>query len=52
LHDENKWINVGNKEDYIVVNTGDLMNIWTEGRLKSAIHRVLVPNADIAKIHR
>jgi isopenicillin N synthase-like dioxygenase len=51
-HDKNNWINVGNKEGCIVVNTGDLMSIWTEGRMKSAVHRVLVPNAEVAKIHR
>lgn len=46
------WHDVSSIPDTIVVNIGDLMSLWTEGRLKSAVHRVVIPGGDIAKTSR
>jgi len=37
------WGDVPSKKDCIVVNIADLLSFWTEGRLRSAIHRVVLP---------
>jgi len=37
----NEWIPVPVKEDSFVVNIGDLLQMWTGGYFKSALHRVV-----------
>lgn len=36
-----QWINIPNREGCIVVNAGDLIEVWTNGYWKSNVHRVL-----------
>ncbi|CAD0085727.1 unnamed protein product, partial [Aureobasidium vineae] len=35
------WIPVPAVEDNLVVNIGDLLNLWTNGHYRSAVHRVI-----------
>lgn len=37
-----KWIDVDLCEDSLVVNIGDLMQAWSNGRLRSSEHRVIL----------
>lgn len=53
VYDNGAWIDADPVEGAIVVNTGDLMERWTNGRFKSTLHRVLprlgnVPRSSIA----
>jgi len=41
-----EWIHADPVEDAILINTGDLMELWTSGRIKSVRHRVLAPPVD------
>lgn len=53
--DENgnpKWKDVPSKEECIVVNVADLLSFWTEGRLRSAIHKVIIPEGENASKSR
>lgn len=36
----------------IVINTGDLLQFWTRGLIKSAVHRVVIPKGEDAKKSR
>ncbi|MFT6433058.1 MAG: isopenicillin N synthase-like dioxygenase [Candidatus Azotimanducaceae bacterium] len=40
VQDEGEWVDVDPVDGAIVVNTGDLMERWTNGRFKSTLHRV------------
>ncbi|KAK6008874.1 hypothetical protein QM012_000777 [Aureobasidium pullulans] len=35
------WIPVSAVENHLVVNIGDLLNLWTNGHYRSAVHRVI-----------
>jgi isopenicillin N synthase-like dioxygenase len=35
------WVPVPAKEDVLIVNVGDLLDKWTKGRYRSAVHRVV-----------
>ncbi len=53
VYDNGVWVDVEPANGAIVVNTGDLMERWTNGRFKSTLHRVLprlgnVPRSSIA----
>jgi isopenicillin N synthase-like dioxygenase len=37
----NSWIPVPAKEDVLIVNVGDLLQKWTKGEYRSAVHRVV-----------
>ncbi|KFK28895.1 hypothetical protein AALP_AA7G062100 [Arabis alpina] len=39
---EGKWIDINQFEDLLVVNIGDLMQAWSNGRLRSSEHRVVL----------
>jgi len=42
---ENRWIDVPAIKGTFVINIGDLMELWTGGRWKSTLHRVIAkPN--------
>lgn len=41
---EGKWMHIKPCEDTLVVNIGDLMQAWTNGRLSSSQHRVVLNN--------
>ncbi|TPX60180.1 hypothetical protein SpCBS45565_g07583 [Spizellomyces sp. 'palustris'] len=45
---EPKWIPLPPRPGTIVVNTGDLMEFWTEGLVKSTAHRVVFPDGPAA----
>ncbi|EME27644.1 UPF0676 protein [Galdieria sulphuraria] len=46
------WINVSSQEDVVVVNAGDLLEIWTGGLIPSTKHRVVVTPEMIRCPHR
>jgi isopenicillin N synthase-like dioxygenase len=53
VYDDGVWFDADPVEGAIVVNTGDLMERWTNGRFKSTLHRVQartgnVPRSSIA----
>jgi len=39
----NQWIDIAPRENTIVVNLGDMMQVWTNDTYKAAVHRVLPP---------
>jgi len=39
---EGKWIDINPCEDHLVVNIGDLMQAWSNGRLRLSEHRVVL----------
>ncbi|KAE8722231.1 transcription factor GLABRA 3-like isoform X1 [Hibiscus syriacus] len=39
---DGKWLNIHPCEDSLVVNIGDLMQAWSNGRLRSSEHRVVL----------
>ena len=47
-----KWIKAPRLGDTILVNTGDLMQRWTNDIFRSTKHRVVIPNEDNAKYSR
>jgi isopenicillin N synthase-like dioxygenase len=38
---DNKWYNIPHKEGYFIVNIADMVEILTNGRYKSTLHRVI-----------
>lgn len=43
---DDRWVLAPYLEDSVLINTGDLMNHWTDGRWRSTRHRVLPPSPD------
>lgn len=41
-----KWLPADFVEDAIIVNTGEFLNRWTNGRFKATPHRVIPPQVD------
>jgi isopenicillin N synthase-like dioxygenase len=41
LSADDEWIDAPPRQDAIIVNVGDLMTRWTNGRFRSAMHRVI-----------
>ncbi|KAJ6388653.1 hypothetical protein OIU77_027082 [Salix suchowensis] len=39
---EGEWLDIPPCEDFLVVNIGDLMQAWSNGRLRSSEHRVVL----------
>lgn len=39
---EGKWMDINPCEDTLVVNIGDLMHAWSNGKLRSSEHRVML----------
>ena len=46
LNKQGQWQEVPAIEDAFIINIGDLMSIWTNGRWVSTMHRVRVSDAD------
>jgi len=54
---ENSWIDVPVLEDCLIINIGDLMELWTAGRWVSTLHRVIArpnqpPRKSLAYFHQ
>ncbi len=43
------WIDIVPEENTIVVNLGDMMQVWTNDRYTAAVHRVLAPSERTAE---
>lgn len=39
---EGKWMDINPRDDTLVVNVGDLMQAWSNGKLRSSEHRVVL----------
>lgn len=46
---DNKWISAPYYEDTVLINVGDVMEMWTNGLLKSTLHRVVNPTDEMKK---
>jgi len=46
---DGEWLDVDPVDNTIVVNTGDLMERWTNGRFKSTLHRVQPLTGDVSR---
>ena len=46
LSPEDEWISAEPVEDGIIVNTGEFLNRWSNGRFMATPHRVVSPNQD------
>ena len=51
LYEDKQWIDVPCDPQQIIINAGDLLPIWTNGRFTSAIHRV-VPTPELTQEDR
>lgn len=49
---EGEWVDVPVVADAFVVNLGELMTPWTNGRWRATLHRVVNPMPDLAGTHR
>lgn len=49
---DGKWISVTTPKDALVINVGDMLERYTNGKLKSTIHRVVNPEGDKMKTSR
>jgi isopenicillin N synthase-like dioxygenase len=49
---DDKWIPITAVEDCLIVNVGDMLQRYTNGRLKSTIHRVVNPPKEKLKTSR
>lgn len=49
---DGEWLAVETAQDSFVVNLGDLLAEWTDGRWVSTLHRVAVPPAGAAGTRR
>lgn len=49
---DGKWIPITAVQDCLIVNVGDMLQRYTNGRLKSTIHRVVNPPAELMKTSR
>lgn len=47
---DSKWISAPYYEDTVLINVGDVMEMWTNGVLKSTLHRVVNPIDDEKKL--
>ena len=48
VHHDGQWIDVAPIEGALVVNTGDMMQVWSNDRYRAALHRV-APRTDRAR---
>ncbi|NIO08300.1 MAG: isopenicillin N synthase family oxygenase [Deltaproteobacteria bacterium] len=46
------WLPATAKKGAAIINTGDLMERWTNGQFRSSPHRVVVPQGDAQQRHR
>ena len=46
LDSSGEWIDVPPRDDAVVVNSGDLLEHWTNGKYKSTLHRVIAKTGD------
>jgi len=42
------WDDIPSKKGCVVINVADVLSFWSEGRLRSAVHRVILPEGDRA----
>ena len=41
VFNDNDWVNIPCRSDTMIINAGDLIPVWTNGRFTSALHRVV-----------
>lgn len=46
IDSNNTWIDVPPRDDAVVVNSGDMLERWTNGKYKSTMHRVIAKTGD------
>ncbi len=47
-----EWLHVPHVEQGFIVNLGDLMQVWTNDRWRSTLHRVVNPDVEVAATER
>ena len=52
LHRDGYWVDVRTEPGTYVINIGDIMQIWTNDRWVSTMHRVINPPAEVADASR
>ena len=46
---DGEWIHAVPLKDSVLINAGDLLEIYTGGRLPATMHRVVIPDEEVKK---
>lgn len=50
LPGSSKWIRVGHLPGAILINTGEILSIWSQKRYPALLHRVVIPEQESVRV--